>query len=103
MKRKIVGLSKNVFSWIDKKTGEKKFGLNVFIEASSRDTVGIKVWQLFIDNSFPCFNDIAVAIDNNKHSVYIGSICDLSYNESGYLEEIEFYPNDSDTSSQKKV
>lgn len=101
MKRKIVGLSEKVFHWNDKNTGELRHGLNVFVEGKSRDTFGLKVWQLFLDNSWSCFADLATAIDTNKHDIYIGTICDVSYNDQGYLEEIEFNPKNISSPNNK--
>lgn len=95
MKRKIVGLSSRVFHWNDKKTGEPRHGLNVFVEGLSRDAVGLKVWALFLDDSFSCFSEIAVDIDNMQHERYIGTECNVEYNEMGYLEDIQFNPKTS--------
>ncbi len=88
MKRKIVGLSGEVFGWIDKKTGSQKYGFNLFVEGTAKNVTGIKVWNLFIDNGFDIFDVIASIIDTGKGDSLVGAYCDVSYNENGYLEEL---------------
>lgn len=88
MKRKIVGLSGEVFGWIDKKTGVQKYGLNLFVEGTAKGVIGTKVWNLFIDNSFDVFDTIATTVDIGKGDSLVGAYCDVSYNENGYLEEL---------------
>lgn len=92
MKRKIVGLSSKVFHWNDKKTGEPRHGLNVFVEGKSKDTIGLKVWQIFVDDTFSSFGEIAMDIDHNRYECYINTDCNIEYNENGFVEEISFNP-----------
>lgn len=90
MKRKVVGLSARVFQWTDKRTGVRRLAFNLFVEGQARDTVGLKVWQIFVDDSFPCFKDVADAINEGRSKQYLGIVCDVQYNEFGFLEDIEF-------------
>lgn len=87
MKRKIVGVSE-VFGWVDKKTGNQKYGLNLYLEGTAKDVIGLKVWNLFIDNSFDVFDSIATAVDSGKGGTLLDTYCDVAYNENGYLEEL---------------
>lgn len=92
MKKKIVGLSERVFSWKDKKTGATRYGFNLCVEAPARGYVGLKVSEIFVDDSFPSFGDVANCIDNGHHDLYIGTVCNIEYNENGYIDLIEFNP-----------
>jgi hypothetical protein len=98
MKRKIVGLSKNVFHWTDKRTGEVKYAFNLFVEGRSHDTAGLKVWQLFVDNTWDIFGEISRDIDAGNQEKYLNTFCDVSYNEFGRIEEIELLPDSKPSS-----
>lgn len=92
MKKKIVGLSQNVFSWKDKKTGKERYGFNMSVMGPSKDYVGQRVTEVFVDDTFPSFDVIATCIDTDKHDVYIDTFCNIEYNEKGYIDTIEFNP-----------
>lgn len=92
MKKKIVGISQEVFSWKDKKTGKQRFGFNLSVEGPVKGYVGVKVTEIFVDDTFSSFSEVASCIDTNHHDAYIGTFCNVEYNEHGYIDLLEFNP-----------
>lgn len=91
MKMTCIGVSNTVFHWTDKRSGNQRAGFKMFFEyENKREVVGLKSIEVFVDDTFDCFEQVAIDIEYKRAEKYQDAQCNVEFDENAKIIAIDF-------------